>query len=245
MPLPRIETPTYELTLPSSGQKIPYRPFLVKEEKILLIAMESEDETQIIKSIETIINNCLHDDKIKSEDMAMFDIEYVFLQLRSKSKGEVVDLNFDCEVCNNPIAFSINLNDVEVQRTEGHDCKIPLSDGIGVIMRYPNMNLKQILDKEQSEVENIFESLVYCLETIYDGDKVYSAKDQTQEELTEFFDSLPENEFAKIQEFFTTMPKLSHDIVLECKFKTGKGKNAKVCGHKMDRKLEGLQSFFG
>ena len=174
----------------------------------------------------------------------MFDIEYIFLQLRAKSKGEEIELESKCEKCDNPIPFTINLTDVEVKKTEGHTNKIKLSDDIGVIMKYPTIDVKANFDEDASDVENIFTSLVGCLESIWDNESVYPAKDHTRQELEDFFDSLPEAEFEKIQKFFTTMPQLKHEIEIKCKMKVGKGKTAKPCGWKETKVLEGLQSFF-
>ncbi len=244
MPLPRIETPKYELTIPSTGKVVKYRPFLVKEEKILLIAMESEDETQMMNSIEEIIQNCIYDADLNVKQLAMFDIEYIFLQLRSKSKGEEVDMSFECGECKAKIPVHLNLNDVEIVRTEGHEQNIKLTNNIGVKMKYPSIALKSQINTDSSNVENIFQSLVFCLESIYDEETVYNAKDQTEKEIMDFFESLPEKEFEKIQNFFTTLPVLRHEVELKCKAKIGKGKNGKVCGWKEHKVLEGLQSFF-
>ena len=245
MPLPKIETPKYELTIPSCGKVVKYRPFLVKEEKILLIAMESEDEKQMMNAIEEIISNCLYDPDLNIKELAMFDVEYIFLQLRLKSKGEEVNLSFDCEKCNTPIPVTLNLMDVDVVKTEGHTNNIKLSNNIGVIMKYPSITLKSKIKADNTEVENIFESLVFCVESIYDEETVYNAKDQTEQEIHDFFESLPEKEFEKIQEFFTTLPVLKHDMKLECHAQTGKGKKKTTCDYKETKTLEGLQSFFG
>ena len=245
MPLPRIETPKYELIIPSSGKTVKYRPFLVKEEKILLIAMESEDDKQMMNAIEEIIKNCIYDSDINVKELAIFDIEYIFLQLRSKSKGEEISLTFDCEDCKSQIPVNLNLTDVEVVRTEGHENTIALSNNIGVVMKYPSLNLKSKISPDNSEVENIFQSLAFCLESIYDEETVYQAVDQTEQEIMEFFESLPEKEFEKIQIFFNTLPVLKHEVELKCTAKTGKGKSSKICGWTDTKTLEGLQSFFG
>lgn len=244
MPLPKIETPEYELTIPSTDKSVKYRPFLVKEEKILLIALETEDETQIINAVHNIIGSCLFGD-INVSDLAMFDIEYIFLQLRSKSKGEEVDLMLECGNCKQQVPFVLNLTDVSVQRTEGHQKTIELDNDIGVTMKYPSMELRSLFNNERSDIENIFESLVLCLDSIHDKETVYPSKDHTKKELDDFFDSLPESEFKKIQHFFETMPALKHDIEIPCNNRVGKGKSAKPCGHKNKQTLEGLQSFFG
>ena len=245
MPLPRIETPKYELTIPSSGKVVKYRPFLVKEEKILLIAMESEDEDQMSNAIEEIITNCVFDPDLDVSKLALFDVEYIFLQLRLKSKGEEVNLSFECEQCKTSVPVTLNLMDVKVIKTEGHENNIKLSNNIGVIMGYPSINLKSKINADNTEVENIFQSLVFCLESIYDEETVYNAKDQTEQEIMDFFESLPEKEFEKIQNFFTTLPVLKHDLEIKCSAQSGKGKSKKKCGYTQTKTLEGLQSFFG
>lgn len=245
MPLPRIETPKYELTIPSSGKVVKYRPFLVKEEKILLIAMESEEESQMTNAIEEIIANCIYDSDLDVSKLALFDVEYIFLQLRLKSKGEEVNLSFDCEQCKAPVPVTLNLMDVKIIKTEGHENNIKLSNNIGVIMKYPSINLKSKIGADNTDVENIFQSLVYCLESIYDEETVYNATDQTEQEIMDFFESLPEREFEKIQNFFTTLPVLKHDLEMKCSAQSGKGKSKKTCGYTQTKTLEGLQSFFG
>ena len=232
MPLPRIETPKYELTIPSTGKTVKYRPFLVKEEKILLIAMESEDETQMMNAVEEIIQNCIYDADLNVKQLAMFDVEYIFLQLRSKSKGEEIDMSFECGECKTSIPVHLNLMDVDIVRTEGHKQNIELTNNIGVKMKYPSISLKTKIDSEGSDVENIFQSLVFCLDSIYDAETVYQAADQTEKEIMDFFESLPEKEFEKIQNFFNTLPVLKHEVELKCKAKIGKGKSAKTCGWK-------------
>lgn len=239
MALPRITTPQYVLTIPSTGEEVKYRPFLVKEEKILLIALESENEKQIMVAVKNIIDNCL-DGKVDIDSLAMFDIEYIFLQLRAKSKGEEIELEVECEKCKNPIGFVVNINEVKVDIGEGHSNEIKLSDDIGVVMKYPNLDMKANFNEDASEMENIFSSLVLCLDTIWDKDSTYPAKDHTQEELHDFFESLPEAEFEKIQNFFVTMPQLKHEVDIKCKHKVDK----KPCGYKGKRVLEGLNSFF-
>jgi len=246
MALPRITTPKYQLTLPSTGNVLNYRPFLVKEEKILLLALETEKEETIMNAVADIIDSCVSE-KVNAKTLPMFDLEYIFLQLRAKSKGEEIDLEIECQECKNPISFNVNLMNVGVKTEKEHTNKIELTDNIGIIMKYPSIESKIGMEENgsDSDVEMIFTSLVSCLETIWDKDSTYPAKDHTKEELHEFFESLPDTEFQKIKEFFNTMPKLSHEVELKCNFKTGKGKDKKVCGWKDKKVLEGLQSFFG
>ena len=243
MALPTIAVPKYQLKIPSSGKEVSYRPFLVKEEKILLIAMESDKEEEMTTAIKDIIHNCVYED-LDVKNMPMFDIEYIFLQLRAKSKGEIVDLSFECGKCKKPIAIQVDLSKIEITRTEGHDIKIPLSDDVGVIMKYPSMQLQSIIDQEGSDVENIFSTISFCIESIWDKETVYASKDHTREELNEFMESLPDASFKKIQNFFDTVPVLKHELELKCTSKNGKSKNASICGWKGTETLEGLGSFF-
>ena len=243
MTLPRIAVPKYTLIIPSSGKEISYRPFLVKEEKILLIAMESGEEKEMIGAVQNIIENCVYDD-LDVKNMPMFDIEYIFLQLRAKSKGEIVDLSFDCGKCEKPINVQIDLSKIEITKTEGHDPKIPLSDDVGVIMKYPSMEIQNIINKEKSDVENVFSTITSCIDSIWDKESVYASKDHTKEELNDFLESLPDDSFTKIQKFFDTVPVLKHEFELKCTSKNGKGKKATICGWKETKTLEGLGSFF-
>ncbi|SVA53292.1 uncharacterized protein METZ01_LOCUS106146, partial [marine metagenome] len=243
MALPIIAVPKYQLTIPSTNKEVNFRPFLVKEEKILLIAMESEDEAQMTTAIRDIIGNCIYE-KLEVSQMPMFDIEYIFLQLRAKSKGEVIDLSFDCTKCQKPIKTDIDISKITITKTEGHDPKIPLSDDVGVIMKYPSMEIQNIINKENSDVENIFSTISSCIESIWDKETVYSSKDHTKAEIDQFLESLPDSAFTKIQKFFDTVPVLKHEFELKCQNKNGKGKKASICGHKETKTLEGLASFF-
>lgn len=246
MPLPKIEVPQYELIMPSTGKSVKYRPFLVREEKILLLAMESEDESQMISAVQDIIKNCIYGD-INVNTMPMFDVEYVFLQLRAKSKGEDIDLTFECGDCKYMIPVKINLNDIKVQNIEGNNRKISLTDDIGIILKYPSLAVQKILDtnKDMGEVETVFKTIISCVESIWDKETVYSSKDHSEKELADFIESLPDNSFTKLQKFFDTMPVLKHDINLKCSAKIGKGKNKTSCNWSETKTLEGMGSFFG
>ena len=244
MALPTIAVPKYQLKIPSSGKEVSYRPFLVKEEKILLIAMESDKEEEMTTAIKDIIHNCVYED-LDVKNMPMFDIEYIFLQLRAKSKGEIVDLSFECGKCKKPISIQVDLSKIEITKTEGHNIKIPLSDDVGVIMKYPSMDIQKVISKENSDVENVFTTISFCIESIWDKETVYASKDHTREELNEFMESLPDDSFKKIQNFFDTVPVLKHELELKCTSKNGKSKNASICGWKGTETLEGLGSFFG
>ena len=240
MPLPKIEVPKYELTIPSSGKQVKFRPFLVREEKVLLIAMEADDDKQMMNAVKDIITNCVYDE-VNVNNMPLFDIEYIFLQLRSKSKGETVDLTFDCEDCKTPITVQIDLSKIEITRKEEHKTEIPLSSDVGIKMKYPSLEIQNLIDEKESDVKNIFNTIIHCIESIWDKDNIYAAKDHTTQELTEFIESLPDTAFEKLQKFFSTLPILKHDIQLHCE--AGKGK--KKCNWKGTQTLEGLGSFFG
>ena len=246
MGLPRIAVPEYSLNLPSDGTELKYRPFLVKEEKILLMAMESEDEKEIINATKNVINNCVFG-TYDLDRMAIFDIEYIFLWLRAKAKGEEVELKYTCPKCQGIIPLHLNIEDVNIQKQNGHTTKIELTDELGVVMTYPNLTLQVRMDsmKDASDIDKVFQSVLWCIDYIYDKDKTYSNKDHTEKEMYDFLESLTDDQFQKLSKFFETMPKLKHDVVLECKAKVkGEGKNKKTCGYKENLVLEGLQSFF-
>ena len=243
MALPTIAVPKYTLKIPSSGREVSYRPFLVKEEKILLIAMESEDEKQMSTAIKEIIKNCILEE-VDVKTMPMFDIEYIFLQLRAKSKGEIIDLSFECGKCKKPIATKVDLSKIGITRTEGHTNKIQLSDDVGIIMNYPSMEIQNIVKGDGTEVENIFNTIIFCIDSIWDKESVFSTKDHTKQEIETFVESLPDTSFTKIQNFFDTVPVLKHDVEIKCTSKNGKSKNASICGWKETKTLEGLGSFF-
>ena len=231
MALPKVATPKYNLKLPSNGKTIKYRPFLVKEEKILLMAVESEDEKEITNAISVIINNCVDDD-IDIDELAVFDIEFLFLNLRSKSVGESVKLKLPCKHCENEECnVSINLSEIEVQHTEGHDTKIQLTDEIGIIMKYPSFGIAGIdnISKDPLKIVNL------CVDQIYDTKSVYHSKDSSEEELTEFIESLNQEQFLKIQNFFETMPKLKKEVKYICP----------KCEKENSVVMEKLQDFFG
>ena len=250
MGLPTIAVPQYTLTVPSSGETLKYRPFLVKEEKILLIAMESENQTQIIDATKTIIENCVYGD-IDVNNMPTFDLEYIFLQLRGKAKGEEIDLKYKCPKCEEEIPILINIDDIQVLKQPEHTNNIKLTDDLGVMMKYPSIVLQNQIEnisEKQNKVEALFLTIIKCIDCIYDNENTYPAKDHTEKEMTDFIESLADTQFQKIAKFFDTMPKLKHEIELHCtnkiKLPKGKGKE-KECGYKEEVKLEGLASFFG
>jgi hypothetical protein len=238
MPLPKIYTPTYELELPSSGQTIKYRPFLVKEEKLLVIALESEDTKQITNAIKVVIKNCISTKEVKVETLPTFDIEYLFLNIRGKSVGEQVDVNIICPDDNETNAsVSINLDDIKVVKNEEHTNKIKVDKSIMMEMKYPSLEqfIKNNFDfNNENAMEQSFDLISSCIDKIYTEDEVWSTADVTKKELTEFLESMNSSQFKEIEKFFETMPKLSHKISVI-------NPNTKV---ESEVVLEGLASFF-
>jgi hypothetical protein len=216
MGLPKISTPTYELELPSSGQTIKYRPFLVKEEKLLVIALESEDTKQITNAIKVVIKNCISTKEVKVETLPTFDIEYLFLNIRGKSVGEQVDVNIICPDDNETnVSVSINLDDIKVVKNEEHTNKIKVDKSIMMEMKYPSLEqfIKNNFDfNNENAMEQSFDLISSCIDKIYTEDEVWSTADVTKKELTEFLESMNSSQFKEIEKFFETMPKLSHKI---------------------------------
>lgn len=238
MPLPKIATPTYELEIPSIKKTIKYRPFLVKEEKILIIAMESEDPKQITEAVKTVIGNCILTRGIKIEQLSTFDIEYLFLNVRGKSVGEQVDVLITCPddgVTQVPV--SINLDEIKVQVKENHTRDIKLDDNLTLRMKYPSMQefIKNNFNNESEiSVDDTFDMISSCVEQIYSEEESWSTSDVTKKEIIEFLGDLSSKQFKDIEKFFETMPKLSHTIKI-------KNPNTEV---ESEVVLEGLTSFF-
>ena len=236
MALPKLNTPTYELEVPSTDEKIKYRPFLVKEEKILLMAMESKDNAQIINAVKDIVSSCTFE-KLNVATMPMFDMEYIFLNIRAKSVGEVSKLKILCPDDKKTYAsVELDLTKVEVQVGDDHSNKIELTDDMGIIMTYPTIDSFLESGIETINASNMLDVVGSCVLQIYEqkGEKVYQAKDQTKKELTEFIESMNSGQFKKLQSFFDTMPKLTHTIQV---------KNPKT-KKTSDVKLTGLNDFF-
>ena len=236
MALPKLNTPTYELEVPSTDEKIKYRPFLVKEEKILMIAMESKDNAQIVNAVKDIVSECTFN-KLDIPNMPMFDIEYIFLNIRAKSVGEISKLKLLCPDDKKTYAdVELDLTEVEVQVGNDHTNKIELTDSMGMIMTYPTIDSFQDSGIKNINAENMLEVISSCVLQIYEnnGEKVYQAKDQTKKELTEFIESMNTNQFKQVQAFFDTMPKLKHTV----KVKNPKTKKSS------DVTLNGLNDFF-
>lgn len=238
MPLPKITTPTYELELPSNKKTIHYRPFLVKEEKILIIAMESEDAKQITNAVKTVISNCILTKGVKVNELSTFDIEYLFLNIRGKSVGESVDVLITCpDDGTTQVPISINLDEIKVTVSEKHSKDIKLDDTLTLRMKYPSIEefIKNNFSIEESvSVDETFDLITSCIDQVYNEEESWSASDCTKKELNEFLEQLDSNQFKKVESFFETMPKLSHKIEI-------KNPNTNV---KSEVILEGLNSFF-
>ena len=217
MALPKLTTPTYEFEIPSTDEKIKYRPFLVKEEKILMMAMESKKSSDIVQAVKDIVSECTFN-KINMSDMPMFDIEYIFLQIRSKSVDEVSKLKLLCPDDGKTYAeIELNLNEVKVQVGDDHTNKIELNDGMGMIMKYPTIDSFRESGIQDINASNMLEVIGSCILQIYEkkGEKTYDPKDQTKKELTEFIEQLTTTQFKQVQKFFDTMPKLKHEIMIK------------------------------
>ena len=239
MPLPKINTPTYELTLPSNNKKIKYRPFLVREEKILILALESSDAKQISSSIVEIMSDCIETKNVDITKLPSFDIEYLFLNIRAKSVGETVDVIITCPDDNKTtVEATINIDDIKVKKTKGHKNIVKLDDTYSMKLKYPSM--QQFIDanfdseQELNSVSQSLQMLSTCIDMIYDNEESWDAADNSPEELNEFIEQLNTKQFKEVETFFETMPKLEH-IVEVTNPKTGKASKVK---------LEGLASFF-
>jgi hypothetical protein len=237
MALPKLQVPRYELKLPSDGRRIKYRPFLVKEEKLLLLAMETQDQQNMVDTIKDLIVNTTNLSMPDVDNLPTFDIEYLFLQIRSKSVGESVDLMMTCpDDMETQVAVTVDLSQVEVKRNPKHSNTIKLDKTISMVMKYPKMDTFVSANFETGDqLDNVFEVTISCIDQIIDGEEVYDAKESSREELQEFLEQFDSKQFEQIQTFFETMPKLSHEI----KFMNP---NTKV---EQTYVLEGLASFFG
>ena len=238
MPLPKIATPTYELELPSTGQSIKYRPFLVKEEKVLVIALESEDNKQITNAIKAVLKSCILTKGVKVESLPTFDIEYLFLNIRGKSVGEELEVNVICpDDGETTVPVIINLDDIEVQKDENHSNKIKIDDSIMMELKYPSLDqfIKNNFDfNDKNAMDQSFELIASCIDKVYTEDEVWATADCTKKEVKEFLESMNSQQFKEIEAFFESMPKLSHTINVT-------NPNTKV---ESEVTLEGLASFF-
>ena len=230
MALPKLQTPTYELKLETLDSPIQFRPYLVKEEKILMIASETGDEKSIIRALTQIVKSCTFN-KIDVESLPVFDIEYLFLNIRSKSVGETVKINVTCpDDKKTTVSKEVNINDVKVKKSENHKNVIDINDTIKMIMKYPT--LKDITNLDTKKTEELFKVIPKCIKSVYEGEKII--EDFTDEEISDFVNNLNSKQFKSVQDFFTTMPRLKHDIEVD----------NPVTKVKSTVTLEGVQSFF-
>jgi len=238
MPLPKISTPTYELVLPSSGRKIKYRPFLVKEEKILIIALESQDQKQIANAIKDILSTCILTRGTKVDKLSTFDIEYLFLNVRGKSVGEQIEVMVTCpDDGKTQVPTSINIDSIKVKKSKDHTTEIKLDDVYSLKMRYPSLTefIKSNFNVEDMKVDDTFELIASCVDQIYSEEESWTSDDCTKKEMVDFVESLNSSQFKEIEKFFDTMPKLTHTVTVT---NPNTKKENKIV-------IEGLQNFFG
>lgn len=236
MALPIATTPLYKLTVPSTKKSLSFRPFLVKEEKALMIAQQSDDPDVMVTTLKSVIQACVPE--IKVEDLAIFDIEYIFTQLRAKSVGESVDLILKCDTCTDEkasVMYNIDLTKLQVNIPANHNKTIPLFNDVGVIMRYPSLDiLKKIESISNTDVDAVFDIICSCIEHVYNSQEMFATKDQSTEDVREFVNNLTQEQFVKLQQFFESMPKLEQQVKYKCP----------VCGADHDKTIRGLDSFF-
>ena len=248
MALPKIDTPIFECVLPSNGKKVRFRPFLVKEQKLLLMATETTEIKDVIQTIKQVINNCLIDE-LDVDNLPVFDIEFLFLNLRARSVGEVVNVKYKCnntigtfvnkegveedKVCNSIVEISVNVLDIHPEFGEGHSNKIEITDKVGIVFKYPTFEMVETISGD-NENEAIFDLIMRCVDYIYDEDSIYYSKDFSKNELEEFVDNLQQEQLEKIRKFFDGMPKVTKTVDFTCK----------SCGYHEDIVIEGVQNFF-
>jgi len=243
--LPKIDVPVYDCILPSNKKKVKFRPFLVKEQKLLLMATEATEVKDSVEAMKQVVKNCVLDD-VDVEALAVFDLEFLFLNLRARSVSEVVKVKYKCnnvieskgideedKRCENVVDIDINVLEITPEFGEGHSNKIQLSDNLGIVFKYPTFEMVENMTGK-SENEVIFDLIIKSIDYIYDNDELYYAKDANQDELVEFIDGLTQEHLEKIKDFFDTLPKIKKDIKFECN----------KCGHHEDITIEGIQNFF-
>ena len=241
MPLPTIETPTYELKVPSSGKKIKYRPFLVKEEKILIIALESKDQNEITNAVKDVLKKCILTRRVKVDDFPTFDIEYIFLNIRAKSIGEDIRLTVTCpDDGETQVPVTVYVDEIKVIKQEGHETDIVIDDKLTLRMKYPSLNQFvennfEVDDDPETLVNKTFKVVADCMDTVFTEEDAWEAKDYSSDERVKFIEQLNSKQYKKVEKFFATMPKLSHTI--EVINPNTKKKNSIV--------MEGLADFFG
>ena len=235
MALPELNTARYKMEIPSTGQTVTYRPYLVKEEKILMMAMESDDNNVIASATIDVIKSCFEDD-IDVEGLPMFDIEAIFLALRSKSVGESMELKMKCndKSCENVNDVVINFDDIEIPKVNNEQTNIMLTDDVGVVMKYPSMrDIEKMGNADENETKVAMNMIMACIESIFDADDVYPVENESSKSLNKFIDSLNNVQFLKLSEFFRDMPTVQHTVNYKCE-----------CGKEQEQVLRGLSSFF-
>ena len=239
MALPLQNTPTYNLVIPSTGKSVRFRPFLIKEEKSLLIAQQSEDLMIMIDTLKNVIKDCIID-KVDVDKFATFDIEYIFTQIRAKSVGETVELIVQCDEDHGEqnekarVKLSIDLTSIVVEKDPKHTNKIELFGDVGMVLQYPTIEIMKRMEKADDNLESIFQIIADSVDYIYQGEEVFYAKETPRAEIIQFLENLTSEQFAKVNDFFTTMPRIKKDIEYKCP----------LCGKEHKKTLEGLQSFF-
>ena len=237
MALPKMNAPLYNVTIPSSKKEVKFRPFLVKEEKSLLLAQQSEDPKVMINTLKSIIENCIVDN-VDIDKLAIFDYEYLFTQIRAKSVGEIVELMFLCDTCTDDKAkapVNLDISKFVVEFPEGHSNKIELFDDVGIMMKNPNIDTLEKLEQvNDGDVNAIFDVVADCMESVYTTEEVFNTKDQTKQEVLDFLENLTQEQFKKVENFFLTMPKLRQKVEYDCP----------VCNKHHVKTMEGLESFF-
>jgi hypothetical protein len=240
MALPMMSAPTYTMIVPSSGVSVKFRPFLVKEEKALLIAQQSEDIGVMIQTLKGIINTCVLD-TLDVDKLATFDLEYMFTQIRAKSVGEIIELIFPCDIDHGEdnekarVKVSIDLTTLVVEKDPNHNNKINLFGDVGVVMKYPTMDvMKRLENLDTNDLDKVFSVVADSIDYIYQGEEIFYGKEQKHEELLQFLNNLTSEQFVKVQQFFATMPRIKKEIEYTCP----------VCQKHHRKMLEGMQSFF-
>lgn len=234
MALPKMSGVIYNTTIPSTNKSIKFKPFTVKDQKELLIAQQSEDSAVMVDTLKSVLRHCIVDE-IDVDSLAIFDIEFLFIQIRAKSVGEISELLFTCDECGEQTKISFDLTKISVTIPEGHTNKIDLGNNVGIVMKYPDISLlKKIESFDTTDVELVFDIIVSCIDFIYDADQVHYAKEQTKADLEEFINSLSTEQFNNVQNFFATMPRMQQNVIYDCP----------KCKHHHDKILEGINSFF-
>ena len=236
MALPKLNSPTYELKVPSTGNSISYRPYLVKEEKILMMAMESNDTEQMMRAVKDVIRSCTSD-SVDVNTLAMFDIEYIFTQLRAKSVGETSTISVKCSSCKASNDVVVNMEDVYVDVPESTVHTIPLTDTVGVSLKYPSVNamVKAQSSNTKTEVDRVFDLIVACVDSIYSDDEIFDAKEQSEKELKEFIESLNTQQFNQVRDFIESIPSATINVEFMCM----------SCSEHNSFEVKGLGNFFG